>query len=278
MLQAVPGPAPRSRADGRSGGEILRLHFREYGQGAPLVILHGLFGSLDNWTAVARELAGAFRVLAVDQRNHGHSPHAAAMDYPLMAADLVEFVRRHSPGGAHVLGHSMGGKTAMQFALQHPGLVRSLVVVDMAPRAGEPEHHSIFDALQALDLAAYQSRKQVEAALAPRIPELAVRKFLVKSLAHDPAGAWHWRFNLPGLCRNYAWLNAAVTAEPPCDKPALFVRGEKSGYLRDDDLPAIRRLFPRAEFRVVPGAGHWVHADAPGIFLQAVRRFLVEQI
>ncbi len=255
----------------------MRLHFREYGRGAPLLILHGLFGSLDNWAAISKELSGAFHVLAVDQRNHGHSPHCAEMDYPLMAADLLEFLRHHAPGGAHVLGHSMGGKTAMQFALQHPGLVTSLIVVDIAPRACEAEHHSIFEALQALDLASLQSRKQVEAVLAPRIPEPAIRKFLLKSLAHDPQGAWHWRFNLPGLFQNYALLNAAVTAERAFEKPALFVRGEKSNYLRDHDLPAIRRLFPRVEFSVVPGAGHWVHADAPGIFLHTLRSFLAEK-
>jgi pimeloyl-ACP methyl ester carboxylesterase len=146
----------------------------------------------------------------------------------------------------------------------------------MPPRACEPQHHELFEALQALDLREFQNRQQVETALAPRIPELAIRKFLLKNLARDPHGTLHWRFNLPALHQNYPSLNTAVSAGRPFDRPSLFVRGGQSNYIRDEDLPAIERLFPRAQHCAVPGAGHWVHADAPEILVPIVRNFLAQ--
>jgi esterase len=252
----------------------MRLHFREYGRGVPLIILHGLFGSLENWQTISRRLAPHFHVLAVDQRNHGHSPHSGEMNYRLMVEDLCEFMHERSLASAHLLGHSMGGKTAMQFALFHPQKVEKLIVADVSPRAYPPAHEMIFDALLGLDVKSFPTRRQIEDALAPAIPEPAVRGFLLKNLARDPQGVFHWKIPLPDIFRNYVSLSAAVEANLPFEKPALFVRGAESAYVREQDAPAIQRLFPCAEIRTLPGAGHWVHADAPDDFVRAALFFL----
>jgi pimeloyl-ACP methyl ester carboxylesterase len=256
----------------------MRLHHRVYGEGPAVIILHGLFGSLDNWAMISQRLSAHFQVFAVDQRNHGESPHSERMDYRLMAEDLREFMEEQGLANARVLGHSMGGKTAMQFALLYPARVERLVVADMAPRAYEPAHQYIFDALLALDLNRFQNRGQIEESLAGRIPELAVRRFLLKNLARNPAGAFHWKFNLRGLCDNYASLIAAVASDRPFAGPTLFIHGGKSNYLRETDLPGIRRLFPGTEIECITEAGHWLHAEAPAIFLERVEKFLRKQI
>src|SRR6266404_6164360 len=166
----------------------MQLHFRSYGQGSPLIILHGLFGSLENWHTVSERLSSRFQVFAVDQRNHGQSPHSSEMDYKLMAEDLAEFMQTQRLTETHILGHSMGGKTAMQFAFLYPGYVRRLVVVDIAPRAYAPRHKQILQAMMSLDLALYTDRGQIEKALEPAIPELALRRFLIKSVSRLPSG------------------------------------------------------------------------------------------
>jgi esterase len=252
----------------------MRLHFRVYGQGAPLIILHGLFGSLDNWAMISQQLSANFHVFAVDQRNHGGSPHREQMDYRLMAEDLREFLDEHQISSIHLLGHSMDGKTAMQFALLHPGRVERLIVADMAPRAYDPAHQYIFNALLALDLNRFQTRQEIEESLAAPIPDLVVRRFLLKNLARDVRGAFHWKFNLRGLCDNYPSLNAAMPSDHSYNGPTLFIHGGKSNYLREQDMPEVRRLFPRAEFSEIPEAGHWVHAEVPAVFLTQVRKFL----
>ena len=251
----------------------MRLHFHEQGQGEPLVILHGLFGSLDNWTAIARRLSDRFRVFTIDQRNHGRSPHCAEMSYPLMAEDLRKFLAVQSVPDTHLLGHSMGGKTAMQLALLHPGLVRKLGVVDMAPRAYAPAHERLLNALATLDLASLQDRHEAATALKADVPDVSVRRFLLKNLARDSDGHLRWQFNLEGIRRSYAALNAALDAGRPYHGPALFIRGSRSDYVRDEDAPGILRLFPNAAFAAIPGAGHWVHADAPHIFADVAANF-----
>jgi pimeloyl-ACP methyl ester carboxylesterase len=252
----------------------MRLNFREYGQGEPLVILHGLFGSLDNWHFISTRLSEHFRVFALDLRNHGHSPHDDAMNYSVMSEDLLEFMRKHSLPDANVLGHSMGGKVAMQFALANPSRVRKLIIADMAPRAYAPTHENIFNALLALDLKRFQTRQQFDEALAPAIPDFAVRRFLLKSLSRDANGNFAWKFNLAALHKNYPTLNAALKMERPFEQPALFVRGEKSSYIRDEDFALIRDFFPSARIETILGASHWLHAEAPENFLSIVKNFL----
>jgi esterase len=238
----------------------MQLHSLSYGQGEPLVILHGLFGSADNWQTVGKRLAADFHVHALDLRNHGRSPHAPDMDYTLMAADVVEFLDSRNLRSASLLGHSLGGKVAMQFALSSPNRVSQLVVVDVAPRAYPPWHRQILAALQALDLPTLRDRQQADSALASDIPDRAFR----------------WRFNLEALTAHYQQLNGALPAAGKFDGPVLFVRGQNSAYLSENDWPAIREKFPAARQEIIAGAGHWVHAEAPETFVAVVLKYLKE--
>ena len=252
----------------------MQLHFKESGKGEAVILLHGLFGSSDNWQPIALRLAEKFRVFALDQRNHGQSPHSDEMNYPLMAADVDRFMAARGLATARVIGHSMGGKTAMQFALQFPGRVEKLVIADMAPRAYAPAHDQIFAALLALDLPAFQTRPQIEDALAAGIPNLVLRRFLLKNLGRDDAGKFFWKINLRGLADNYLQLGEPVSAIAPFAKPALFIRGAKSKYLQSGDEPRIRELFPQSQIQTIAEASHWVHADRPEEFLRRLLDFL----
>lgn len=254
----------------------MKLYFRSYGSGHPLIILHGLLGSGGNWhTLSSRWFGQHFTVYAVDQRNHGRSPHSPEFDYEAMVADLVEFMKDQGLASAHVLGHSMGGKTAMHLALAHPERVDRLVVADMAPRAYPPSHDMIFDALHSIDPAKYGSRQEIDRALAQKIRDTGTRQFLLKNLAHDPAsGGYTWQMDLEAIYNGYDRLNEPIASDHTFDKPALFIRGERSDYVRDEDISGIKWLFPEAEVVTIPDAGHWVHADAPEPFAKAVLAFL----
>ena len=252
----------------------MQLHFKESGQGRAVILLHGLFGSADNWHPIALRLAEKFQVFAVDHRNHGQSPHSAEMNYPLMAGDVEKFMAARGMESASVIGHSMGGKTAMQLALQFPSRVAKLVVADMAPRAYAPAHDKIFAALLALDLPSFQTRQQIEDALAPEIPNLVLRRFLLKNLGRNADGKFFWKMNLGGLAQNYLRLGEPVAVSAPFTKPALFIRGGKSKFIKAEDEPLIRELFPLAQIQTIAGAGHWVHADQPEEFLRRLLDFL----
>jgi pimeloyl-ACP methyl ester carboxylesterase len=252
----------------------MQLHFKESGQGKAVVLLHGLFGSADNWHPIAVRLAETFQVFALDHRNHGQSPHSAEMDYPLMAADVEHFFARRGLVSARVIGHSMGGKTAMQFALHYPHRVEKLVVADMAPRAYAPAHDKIFAALLALHLPKFQTRGEIEAALVPEIPNPVLRRFLLKNLGREPEGGFFWKINLPDLARNYWRLREPVAGKAPFDQPTLFIRGGKSKYIQPEDEPLIREWFPAAQIQTLAEASHWVHADQPEEFLRLVLDFL----
>ncbi len=252
----------------------MQLHFKQLGHGEPLVLLHGLFGSGDNWFGVAPKLAEKFHVFAPDLRNHGHSPHHAEMDYPLMAADVEKFFAAQEIVSAHVIGHSMGGKVAMQFALDFPARVKKLVVVDMAPRAYARTHDKIFAALLALDLKSFQTRSQIEEALAREIPSLNLRRFLLKNLGRDKYGKFIWKMNLRGVAENYSRLGEVLGADSPFAEPVLFIRGAKSDYIGAADELEIKRLFPAGEIQTIAAANHWVHADAPEKFVRLVLDFL----
>lgn len=252
----------------------MRLHFKQLGQGEPLVLLHGLFGSGDSWFGVAPKLAEQFHVFAPDLRNHGHSPHHPKMDYPLMAEDLETFFVAQKIESAHVIGHSMGGKVAMQFALDYSARVKKLVVVDMAPRAYRRTHDYIFDALLALNLDLFRSRPEIEEALAPEIPSLNLRRFLLKNLGRDEQGKFVWKMNLRGVAENYLHLGKVLSGGKTYTGPSLFIRGGKSDYITAHDELDIRRRFSAAQIHAIPTANHWVHADAPDEFVELVLDFL----
>lgn len=252
----------------------MQLNFKSFGQGSPIVILHGLFGMLDNWQTIAKKLAENYSVFIIDQRNHGRSPHDAAFNYQIMAEDLREFLESQWIYKSHIIGHSMGGKTAMQFALNYPEMVERLVVVDIGPTENVSNHQAIYDALLSLPIEEMQNRKEAEAFLGNRIPEPGVRQFLLKNFTRKKEGGYRWKMNLPVLQEKYEEILAAVEGDMPVEMPTLFIRGGRSGYLHPDQLPEIRELFRVAEMYTVEEAGHWVHAEQPQELLEKVQRFL----
>jgi esterase len=252
----------------------MQLFFRSYGQGEPLVILHGLFGASDNWHGIATRFAEKFRVIVPDLRNHGQSPHSDEMNYALMAEDVAELLAGQGVASALILGHSMGGKVAMQLAFTQPALVQKLIVADMSPRGYTPLHNEIITALAALDVSSYASRTEIEEVLAGPIPSLNLRRFLLKNLARKADGKFFWKINVTGIAENYPHLREALTSPAPFTSPTLFIRGAKSEYIRAVGEPSIHELFPGAEIKTIENAGHWVHADAPDEFVRLVREFL----
>jgi len=253
----------------------MNLHYKTYGTGTPLIILHGLFGSLDNWATLSKAFGKHCKVFALDQRNHGRSPHSNTFNYEVMASDLDAFMQQHGIHSACVLGHSMGGKTAMQFALTYQEKTDKLIVVDVAPKTYDRRHDEILDALSSLDLSLYSARRKVDEALATMIPDVAVRQFLLKNLRRSESGAFTWKINLGIIKKHYS----EIADRPPAAgrvfmQPTLFIKGERSSYIGEHDHRIIMGLFPRATIVTVEGAGHWVHADAPQQLTRIVLDFL----
>jgi pimeloyl-ACP methyl ester carboxylesterase len=238
----------------------------------PLVIAHGLFGSARNWTAIAKRLALHRQVVSVDMRNHGDSPRSPEHGYEAMAGDLAETILGIG-GRADLLGHSMGGKAAMALALTEPERIDRLIVADMAPVAYGHSQAGYVRAMEAVDLAGVARRSDADAALAGTVPEAALRAFLLQSLELGPDGA-AWKLNLPALGEQMARIMGFPDLPGRFERPALFLTGARSDYVRPEHWTRIHRLFPAAEQRTLPGAGHWLHAEAPGPFIEAVERFL----
>ena len=223
---------------------------------------------------MSRRLGAHYKVFAVDLRNHGRSPHSDIMDYDVMAADLRTIVEQQALSSVMLLGHSLGGKVAMQFAIDHFREVEKLVIVDIAPKRYEPSQRDLLEALRSLDLTRYKSFGEVDGALAAKIPATPLRQFVLKNLARDEHGRLSWKIQLKAIHRNYDKLTREIAPGRTFDKPTLFIRGGRSDYVQDDDAPSIRRIFPRAEITTLPDAGHWVHVEAPEEFFQTVVNFL----
>ncbi len=253
--------------------ETLALSYREQGAGEPLVILHGLFGSARNWQSVAASLAASHRVVSVDLRNHGQSPHSESMNYELMAADVLELMNRLQLPAATLVGHSMGGKVAMVAALAAPGRCTRLVVVDIAPVDYGARYSDMLDAMLAIPLAHLQDRAHAERLLAAAVPAADTRRFLLQNLAADNGG-YRWRIDLGALRAALGEIGGFPASSARYPGPALFLRGERSAAVQPDHQPRIRELFPLASFATVPNAGHWPHADQPAFFLALLRDFL----
>jgi pimeloyl-ACP methyl ester carboxylesterase len=249
------------------------LHTIEAGQGPPVVLLHGLFGSARNLGAVQRALAPRFRVLAMDLRNHGASPHAEAMDYRAMAADVLETLDQRAALPAALVGHSMGGKAAMMAALLHPEQVARLVVGDIAPVAYQHHNAEIADALAALTLSPGLTRAAADAALAEAVPDPGLRAFLLQNLV--PGAHPAWRIGLREIASDMRAIEGwEAQADTTYRGPTLFVAGAASDYVRPEHRPAIRALFPAARFVTLKRAGHWLHADNPAGFVAVIEAFL----
>jgi esterase len=252
----------------------VELTFKTFGQGAPIIILHGLFGTLDNWQTIAKQLADHHSVYILDQRNHGRSPHSPIMNYHVMVEDLRHFMESHWIHRAYMVGHSMGGKTAMNFALEHPDMVEKLIVVDIAPGRYIGMHHAIFEGLKLLESGDFSDRNDADHKLHDLIPHRTVRQFLLKNLTRNKSGAFELKLNLPVLEKNYQNLLERVVSSHVFEKPTLFIRGSDSTHVLAKDEPDIHALFPNSVVETVRGAGHWVHHDKPQELVKLVREFL----
>lgn len=256
----------------------MKLHYKKIGDSGPnLIILHGLFGMLDNWQSLARQFAQHFQVYLIDQRNHGRSPHSPDMDYFLLADDLLAFMETHELTKAHLIGHSMGGKVAMQFAVEQADYVDKLVVVDIAPKSYASGHGDIFASLYKLDIKNIHSRKQAENELSQQLEEPAVVQFLLKNLKRQKDGAYVWKFNLAAIHQNYPYIIAnSLSPYDSFDGATLFVKGGRSPRYIDlaEDAPLIEHQFPNSQIITIQNTGHWVHAEQPAAFLEVVKKFL----
>jgi pimeloyl-ACP methyl ester carboxylesterase len=251
----------------------MQLHFRSYGSGEPLIILHGVFGSSDNWQTIGKEFSAGYKVYLVDQRNHGNSPHSNEFDYNVMADDILELMLSEGMDRAHLLGHSMGGKVAMTFATRYPERVNKLVVVDISPRYYEPHHARIFRAFRSLNLDTLKTRQEADDQMAYRIPEFGVRQFILKNLTRE-GERFVWKLNLDVIERNAEQIGAPLADDDWFNGHVLFIGGGESDYIQTSDHALIKQHFPNALIKMVPGAGHWVHAEQPKTLARLVNEFL----
>lgn len=257
----------------------MKLFYRKYGQGStPLFILHGLFGQCDNWQTIAKGLAERKKeVYAVDQRNHGLSPHSETFDYKVMSNDLSELVTRLGFNKVNLIGHSMGGKTALQFAVDHPEKISKLIIADIAPKYYPVHQQEIILSLQSIDFKIVRTRKEAENVLSEHIADSGTRQFLLKNLYWKSDTEFGWRFNLEALAKNLSKVGEEIEFTQTYNKSdfaTLFLRGENSTYIKDSDIPHIHTAFPDALIETILSAGHWLHADNPKGFLEAVLNFI----
>lgn len=257
----------------------IELNFTKHGEHGPaLIILHGLFGSARNWQGIARQLADRFSVYALDLRNHGGSAHADTMDYPLMAADVLNFMQQQNLSDVILLGHSMGGKVAMQLALSCPDKIRQLVVVDIAPVHYQHNFDEVLAGLYHVPLDGVDSRKQADQYLAEKISTVSLRQFLLQNLVSNTEGGYQWRVNLASIEESMP----AIMDFPSHDagrfiKPTLFINGGASSYLSKRHRAVASQVFPQALFETVANAGHWPHVESPIEFMEYLNKFLTSQ-
>jgi esterase len=253
----------------------MTLAYKEYGRKGlpPLLILHGLFGMLDNWHLHARMFADHFHVFTIDQRNHGHSPHSDDMNYPLMADDIAAFCEDKQLHDILLLGHSMGGKTAMQTAVSHPSLLQKLMIADIAPKRYQAGHTLYIQALKDIPFHTLTSRKDADDLFSAYEKNPGIRLFLLKNLEKADIG-YRLKCNLHAIEKHYDDIIGEVDIPYPLMIPTLFLKGEHSSYITPDDEANILEVFPEAQFAQIQGAGHWLHADNPSAFFHACMAFL----
>lgn len=251
----------------------MKLNFKKAGSGPPLVILHGLFGSADNWFSIARELQEDFTLYLIDQRNHGDSPHSEEWNYQVMVEDLHELFEEEGLEKVFLMGHSMGGKTAMNFALSYPERVEKLIIADIAPRYYPVHHQEILNGLKALPISSIKSRKEADELLANYIPELGIRQFLLKSLGRD-ANGFVWKINIPVIAANIEEVGQQLESDEQYLGDTLFLGGERSDYIQASDLEEIISFFPNYQLKTISNAGHWLHAEQPHAVVVEIQSFL----
>ncbi len=254
----------------------MKLFYRKSGSGPPLLILHGLFGSSDNWVSIARQLSDNFTVIVPDERNHGRSPHSDIFDYNSLRTDAMEILQTEGYDQASVAGHSMGGKIAMEMAIYAPEIVKKLVVLDISPRKYPLRHQFILQGLNALDIGNIKTRQEADEQLSGYITDLHIRQFLLKNLARKKNGGFKWKINLPAIEANLHHIGEAQTSENPISTPVLFIGGKNSDYIGQTDKKQIHTLFSNAQIEMIPDAGHWLHAEQPEKICRLITKFLLE--
>ena len=250
------------------------LHYKEIGEGKPLVILHGLFGTSDNWQTHAKKLGEYYRVILVDQRNHGHSPWSEDFTYEYLADDLERLIIHLGIDQFTLIGHSMGGKTAMYYSQKYPTRLEKMVIVDIGIKQYPMHHNEIIKGIKSLDLTTISSRSAAEQAMIPFVDSYGVRQFLLKNLYWVEKGRLDWRMNVDVLEREMEEILAPI---PNIEvwTPTLFLRGAMSNYILDEDWDAIEEIFPDATLETIDNAGHWVHSEQPDEFIEMVLGFII---
>ena len=265
----------------------MKLAYREFGTGQPLIILHGLFGQSDNWNTMAKNFSEhGFNVFTIDQRNHGLSPHSNIWNYEVMADDLKEFIDDHHLEDPIIIGHSMGGKATMFFEWKYQKIASKIVIVDISPRAYEPHNADVLKALYSVDFSVIKTRKDAEAKLSEYIADFGTKQFLLKNiywkddvtLSGVEVGMERkqmaWRFNLEAITKNYDNIGVAVPDFTSATE-TLIINGEKSNYITEHDKFDFKKCFNNIQFKTILNAGHWVHAEKPKEFFEVVINFLL---
>jgi pimeloyl-ACP methyl ester carboxylesterase len=251
------------------------LHSIILGEGKPVLVLHGFLGMLDNWKTIGKQLSDdGFQAHLIDQRNHGNSFHSNQFNYDLLAEDVYQYCAHHQLSNVTVIGHSMGGKTAMNLATKHPELIEKLVVVDIAPKIYPPHHADVLAGLLSLDLENLQSRQEADDQLKKYISDFGVRQFLLKNLYRETSGKFGLKCNLKVLSQAEQMIGETFPQYTKFEKPVLFLKGQNSGYIEDEDRIIIEKYFPKAIVFEIPNAGHWLHAENPKAFYEKLISFL----
>ncbi|WP_062056459.1 alpha/beta fold hydrolase [Aquimarina longa] len=253
----------------------MKLHANVFGEGHPFLILHGFLGMSDNWKTIGKKISEqGFQVHLIDQRNHGRSPHSDVFSYDVLAEDLKLYCKEHNLYNINLLGHSMGGKTAMLFATKYPSLINRLIVADIGPKYYPLHHQDILDGLSALDFEVLTSRGEVDKELSLYVPDIGVRMFLLKNLYWKDKGVLGLRMNLDALIKNAHEIGVELPKQYSYQGTTIFLKGEKSNYIIKDDEVKIKSQFPNSKIEEISNAGHWLHAENPVVFLTKVLNFV----
>ncbi|MGL1885354.1 MAG: alpha/beta fold hydrolase [Reichenbachiella sp.] len=249
------------------------LNYKRFGEGQPLIIIHGFMGSLDNWMTLGKKFAEDFDVILVDQRNHGKSFHSDEWGYSYMVDDLEKLIDELELVNPILLGHSMGGKTVMQYAAFHDAKIDRLIVADIGPKFYPPHHKTILDGLSAVNIDALQSRQEADEFLSSYVSDIGIRTFLLKNLNRSSEG-FSWKMNLPVLADNIEKIGEELSRHLPIETGSLFIRGGNSDYILDEDWSSIEEIFENSELATIEGVGHWLHAERPSEFYDLIMKFL----
>jgi pimeloyl-ACP methyl ester carboxylesterase len=252
----------------------MKLHFKKFGNGEPLLIIHGLFGMSDNWIGIAKDLSQKYLVYILDMRNHGRSPHVDSFTYPEMVEDIYEFLTDFNHRQVSIIGHSMGGKIAMNFALEYPHRIKKLVVIDIAPRRYPVFHQEILQGLQSIKLHNLTTRNEADNQLANFVSSKRIRQFLLKNIYRKDDGSYAWRINLPVIIKNIEEISCEISSKIAFEQPTLFIKGGASEYITQQDESEIKSQFSASKILTIPDASHWVHSEAPDAVYEAINNFL----